>query len=96
LAGLLLEAGAAISMEVRQGQAYLGSGALPAEAIPSVVVSVAVEGRGATVLARSLRMDEACVFGRIEGERVLLDMRTVTDDEVPVIAQALLRIVSAA
>jgi hypothetical protein len=36
-------------------------------------------------------MDPACVFGRIEDNRVLLDMRTVTDDQTASIAAAVER-----
>jgi L-seryl-tRNA(Ser) seleniumtransferase len=72
--------------------AYLGSGSLPTEAIPSVMVTVSVPDMNAAELARRLRVDEACVFGRIEEDQVRLDMRTITDQEVPAIAAALRRI----
>jgi len=77
---------------IGEGAAYVGSGSLPTEAIPSVVVTVAVPGLGASELARRLRLDETCVFGRIEGDLVHLDLRTVTDDQVGLIAAALGRI----
>jgi L-seryl-tRNA(Ser) seleniumtransferase len=78
--------------DIHASQAYLGSGSLPEEAIPSFVVSVSLPGRKAADLARALRLDRACVFGRIEHERVLLDVRTITDEQVPMIAGALGRI----
>ncbi len=84
------------TVSVADGVAYLGSGSLPTEAIPSVVVTVAVEGLSAEELARRLRRDEACVFGRIEQDALKLDMRTLSDDEVPLIAAALQRASSAA
>jgi L-seryl-tRNA(Ser) seleniumtransferase len=74
------------------GVAYLGSGSLPAEAIPSVVVTVSVDGMSASELARRLRLDEACVFGRIDDDAVRLDMRTMTDEQVQAVAAALRRI----
>jgi L-seryl-tRNA(Ser) seleniumtransferase len=73
--------------------AYLGSGSLPTEAIPSVMVSVTVEGLSAEDLARRLRTDEACVFGRIEDDTVRLDMRTITDEQTAAIAGAIARII---
>lgn len=84
----------AVDAAVVAGAAYVGSGSLPAEAIPSVVVSVFVSGRSAADLARHLRMDDACVFSRIEDDRIRLDMRTITDAQVPLIAAALRRVVS--
>jgi len=81
-----------VKAEIRESQAYLGSGSLPEQAIPSLVVSVSLPGRKAGDLARALRLDPACVFGRLEREHVLLDVRTTTDDQVPAIAGALGRI----
>jgi len=72
--------------------AYLGSGSLPAEAISSVVVALSVPGLSAADLARRLRMDRACIFGRIEDDLVRLDMRTITDEEATTIAAALARV----
>ncbi|MHC1764786.1 MAG: L-seryl-tRNA(Sec) selenium transferase [Verrucomicrobiia bacterium] len=83
-----------VDAAVVAGAAYVGSGSLPAEAIPSVVISVSVSGKTATELARLLRLDDACVFSRIEDDRVRLDMRTITDAQVPLIAAALRRAVS--
>jgi hypothetical protein len=37
-------------------------------------------------------MDEACIFGRIEDDSVRLDVRTVTEGQVPAIVAALRRI----
>jgi L-seryl-tRNA(Ser) seleniumtransferase len=79
-------------LSTEAGAAYLGSGSLPTEAIPSVVVSVSVSGLSASELARLLRLDEACVFSRIEDDLVRLDMRTISDEQVPTIAGALGRI----
>jgi hypothetical protein len=39
-------------------------------------------------LARRLRLDDACIFARVENEVVLLDARTLTDDQLPLIAAA--------
>ena len=61
---------------------------LPTEAIPSVMVSVSVPGLSASELARRLRLDEACIFSRIEDDLVRLDMRTLTDEQVPAIVAA--------
>jgi L-seryl-tRNA(Ser) seleniumtransferase len=80
------------ALSIDAGAAYLGSGSLPTEAIPSVLVSVSVPGLSASELARRLRLDAACVFSRIEGELVRLDMRTLTDEQVTAIAEALGRI----
>ncbi len=79
-------------VEIADSQAYLGSGSLPTEAIASFVVTVSLPDMSASELARQLRLDCVCVFGRIENDRVCLDVRTLTDEQVPIIAGALGRI----
>ena len=74
---------------IADGLAYLGSGSLPTESLPSVTVNVSISGMSANELARRLRTDDACIFGRIESDIVRLDMRTITDAQVQLIARAL-------
>ena len=62
---------------------------MPTEAIPSFVVTVSLPEISASALARKLRMDRACVFGRIEDDRVCLDARTLTDEQLPAVAAAI-------
>lgn len=78
--------------EIVASQAYLGSGSLPTEGIPSLVVTVSLLEMSASELARRLRLDRACVFGRIEDGRVCLDVRTLTDEQVPLVAAAVGRV----
>ena len=92
LADAIAKAAPKAALNVEASVAYLGSGSLPTETIPSVMVSVSVPGLSASELARRLRLDKACVFSRIEDDLVRLDMRTLTDDQVPSIAAALGRV----
>jgi L-seryl-tRNA(Ser) seleniumtransferase len=78
--------------EIRENEAFVGSGSLPTEAIPSFEVMLTVAKLGASELARRLRLDEACVFGRIQDECVRLDVRTLTEEQVPLVAAAVGRI----
>jgi L-seryl-tRNA(Ser) seleniumtransferase len=83
-----------IRAEIGPGVAFLGSGSLPTEAIPSLRVSVDIEDMTAQRCASALRMDDASVFARIESERVHLDMRTLEDHQVPLLIAAFRRILS--
>ena len=78
--------------EALEGVGYLGSGSLPTQQLPTFLVGVAAGDLKADELARRLRLDEACVFARIEGDRVLLDVRTLTDEQVLAVAGAVGRI----
>ncbi len=64
----------------------VGGGALPGETLPSSALALEtsqLDGDSADALARRLRTGRTPVFGRIDGDRVLLDLRTVLpeDDE---------------
>ncbi len=91
LANLLTDVPCAAA-EVVESAGYLGSGSLPMEALPGFAVALTPREGKAGALAKALRMDDACVFPRVESERVLLDVRTVTDAEVDAIADAVKRI----
>jgi hypothetical protein len=57
-----------------------------------LVVTVSLPEISASELAQRLRLDCACVFGRIADDRVCLDVRTLTDEQVPQVAAAVGRI----
>jgi len=92
LAHLISAAAPKATIEIAESQAFLGSGSLPTEAIPSFVVTVTLPEISAAELARRLRLDRACVFGRIENDRLCLDVRTLTGEQVPAVAAALGRV----
>jgi L-seryl-tRNA(Ser) seleniumtransferase len=92
LAELVAAQAPKVEVRIDRSVAYVGSGSLPTEGIPSLAASVSLPGISAAELARRLRLDPACIFGRIEEERVCLDTRTITDDQVKKIAEALGRI----
>jgi L-seryl-tRNA(Ser) seleniumtransferase len=63
---------------------------MPLARIPSFAVALC-SARGAEALARALRTGSDPVIGRIESGRLLLDLRTVPDHDVPALVRALLR-----
>ena len=89
---LLASNAPAVKAEIGESSAYLGSGSMPTEALSSIEVRVSILGLSADELSRRLRMDEACIFGRIAADRVRLDMRTVSDEQVARLAEALTRV----
>jgi L-seryl-tRNA(Ser) seleniumtransferase len=74
--------------EVVTATARVGGGALPLLELEGPAVAVA-DNRGAEWLARALRRGEPAVVARIAEDRVLLDPRTMTDEDVRLVAQAM-------
>jgi L-seryl-tRNA(Ser) seleniumtransferase len=70
---------------VESVQTTVGGGSLPGETLPSwALVLSPVDGEGVDMLARGLRTGNPGIFGRIDQDRLLLDLRTVVpeDDEM--------------
>jgi L-seryl-tRNA(Ser) seleniumtransferase len=59
----------------------IGSGALPTEELPTVVIAVEHEGRSAARIAEHFRSASPPIIGRIKDDRFLLDLRTIFDPE---------------
>ena len=70
----------------------VGGGAMPEQDLPSRAVALRPVVMKVTDLERKLREASLPVIGRIENEAYLLDMRTVADDEIPLLAAALFEV----
>ncbi len=57
--------------------------------LPGRALALSCERLGAEDLALRLRTGPTRVLGRIDQDRVLLEMRTVADAEVPALAEAI-------
>jgi L-seryl-tRNA(Ser) seleniumtransferase len=73
--------------EIVRATAKVGGGALPLLELEGPVVAID-DPRGADALARALRAGDPPVIARIREGRVLLDPRTVTDEEADLLAAA--------
>lgn len=71
------------------GFSQVGGGSMPTEELPTHLLSLWTDGISDAELAYRLRCCEPPVIGRTQGGRVLLDMRTMEEEEVPVLAAAL-------
>lgn len=87
--GLTHETKACMDITIIDGFSEMGGGSLPGEGIPTKLVSLRPEKIDAGEIAARLRDNAPPIFARIEQDRVLLDMRTVYDNEVNMFALAL-------
>lgn len=77
---------------VEKSASQPGSGSAPGTEIPSFAVSVEHARYSPKQLARELRMGETCVFSRIQDDRVWLDPRTLLDNDLALLKEALGRL----
>lgn len=95
VARLLRAVSPALEADILATQSEVGGGSLPGSVLPSWAVAVTAAGKSADALARALRKAETPVYGRIERDRLLLDLRAVDEAEEERIAAAFAGIIKA-
>ncbi|MBW2307805.1 MAG: L-seryl-tRNA(Sec) selenium transferase [Deltaproteobacteria bacterium] len=80
--------GHVVSSEIKPGVSRVGGGALPLQELPTWVVAVNTKGLTASALDERLRRASTPVVARIAEDRVLLDVRTVADAEIPLLVKS--------
>ena len=78
-----------VRVTVEEGWSEVGGGALPTETLPTFCVTLQSKKRPCRELEALLRAADPPVVGRIKEERVLLDLRTVLEEEVELLIAVL-------
>jgi L-seryl-tRNA(Ser) seleniumtransferase len=79
-------------VELRTIDSRVGGGAMPEQPLASRAVALQPKGCSVNELEVGLRALSVPVIGRIEDDRLLLDMRTVSDQEVALLAESLFEV----
>jgi L-seryl-tRNA(Ser) seleniumtransferase len=72
-------------------ESRVGGGSLPEHGLPSYALTIRPLKMTVNALEKSLRSLDTPVIGRIEDEHFLLDLRTVADAEVPILADSIIQ-----
>jgi len=80
----------ALSLELVAGPSLIGGGSTPGQEIPSCLLAVISKSRSARALEAHLRSGRPPILTRVDGNRVLLDLRTVEEGEEKEIVQSLI------
>lgn len=86
---LALEGIGLTDVKVEQSIAHVGAGSVPEQDLDSFAVTLRIADLTPDALTAALRQSTPPVISRIEKDRVVLDMRTVSDNEVTSIVHAL-------
>jgi len=76
-------------VKVAETISRVGGGAMPEQNLPSQAVILKPRILSVNALESRLRQLDVPVIGRIEEEQMVLDMRTVADDEIPLLGESL-------
>ena len=77
--------GAEFELRLEESTAQIGSGALPTEELPTLVVSIEHQKMSANSIAQKFRAANPPIIGRINNDRFLLDLRCIfnANDLIP-------------
>ena len=78
--------------EIEDTLSQIGGGSLPAERIKSKCVTIMPKNISTAALEERLRLGENPVVGRISDDKLILDMRTVLEDEIDILSQKIIDI----
>jgi L-seryl-tRNA(Ser) seleniumtransferase len=86
--------------QVIEGETMVGGGSLPGETLPTKLVAIGGEGKRkgpsiAQTLARRLRSEQFPIIGRISGNVLLLDPRSVLPEEDQIVLRVLQNLAAA-
>jgi L-seryl-tRNA(Ser) seleniumtransferase len=70
-----------ITVSLRDGESVAGGGSTPGQSLPTVLIGVTHSHYGPHDLCALLRRNEPPVITRVEQNQLLIDLRTVFDDE---------------
>lgn len=83
-----LQAGG-LHVEIVESFAQIGSGAMPLEKLPSIALKITTKRFSAERLAKNLRRHTPPVIGYVQDDALMLNLRTVREDELAVVCEAL-------
>jgi L-seryl-tRNA(Ser) seleniumtransferase len=78
-----------LNVELVTSESALGGGAGPTSTFPTTLIAITHPSKSAQEIEQELRNYSPPIIGRIAEGKVLLDLRTVFDDQLPVIRAAL-------
>ncbi len=82
---------ASITLAAAEGTSSPGGGSFPLLQLPTRLIELSVSGLSANSLETALRATDPPVVGRIQRDRFMLDLRTLNEADLPLLASALLQ-----
>lgn len=79
---------ASMRVEVAQSFSQVGGGSLPAQDLPTFVVSIGSDRFSPNRIDGFMRENDPPIIGRIEADRFIMDLRTILPDQSDVVAEA--------
>ena len=76
------------AVEIEDGESVIGGGSTPGQSLPTKLVAIRHTAHSAQKLEARLRQNSPPIVARVEADRLLLDLRTVFEDQDETLATA--------
>ena len=74
---------------LKEDVSQVGGGSLPLQELPTMVIALKPRSLSVNDLEKRLRQGQPAIVSRISREEVILDLRTIFDEEVPLVAEGI-------
>ena len=81
-------------IKIENTLSQIGGGSLPAERLKSKCITIKPLNITTAKLEEELRLNENPIVARIEQDKLILDMRTILEDEIDIVANKLISILN--
>jgi L-seryl-tRNA(Ser) seleniumtransferase len=79
-----------LRLSLERGASVIGGGSAPEVKLATILVAIQADDLSVTTIETQLRNYRIPIIARTERDRVLIDLRTVADDEEEIIIESLL------
>lgn len=86
----LKQIGLCDNIQAKTSEGFAGGGTLPDQQMPTWVVDFSSSNINTQTLSNQLRTAEPSLFTRIKDDKIVLDLRTLRDDEIDITVQVIL------
>jgi L-seryl-tRNA(Ser) seleniumtransferase len=83
-----------LTCTLREDVSQVGGGALPLQELPTIVMSIRPLDFSVNRLEEELRKGDPPIISRISKEELILDMRTIFDQEIPLLAAGIEKVLT--
>ncbi len=85
----IAEQNADYQIQITEDEGMVGGGSAPNAVLHNIVLEVTHKNLSASKLSELLRKGELPIITRIHNDKLILDVRTMADGEIPLVAQKL-------
>ncbi|MBF0542371.1 MAG: L-seryl-tRNA(Sec) selenium transferase [Nitrospirae bacterium] len=83
-----------LDIEVISDSSMAGGGTLPEQEFPTFVVSIKPSNLSVNAFETALRLSDLAIIARIKDDRIILDARTILDNQIKITADSVIKIIN--